>query len=524
MRNNSRISSIVDESGQPFELPAEQNIHASPFDLINRWDTTDNWKHASIASGDTTHIRHHRNRATSAARFEYDNNPYAKGMVNKLGHEVVGSAGPSLEVIPMKPNKVNERAAKELEKRWEESADEMGFRDRLFMNVTEPILGGEVFNVFRSNYGLKTVQVDFEQYEGIQFGTPYDSTWAYGRNVRYPYIDGMKLDCNGNVSEYHRRRNHPGSQNQVGSLLHNDYDRMSPDVVCHIFRKERPTQYRGISQLLPCIELFAKLRRYTEAVLETAENAASILGTIETAFGPDVCAPGSPTARQLKIGSAMFMNMPEGWKANPFRAEQPTTTYEQFKNAILHEIMACLLLPWNIASGDSSDYNFSSARMDHLIFDRVINVIRKDLERKLINRFFRFWFEFAMYTPGIVPSRLGSFDFKWYWPKRTAVDEVKEAKANEIKKKSGLLDESRYWQEEGMNWREARAKKIEIQLWSEKYEKEMRAEMGLEIPEPDSNSESNPAQDETTKNETAKDNTFSKSESQITAKRLVSIA
>ena len=471
-----RISSILDTSGRPFELPSE--VRASQFDVINRWGDTDSWKFATNASGDTTHIRHDRNRATSAARMEYENNPYAKGMVNRLANEVI-CTGPTLEITPRTSSARSESAAKTLERRWAEHADETNFRQRLWMNVVEPVIGGECFNIFRSNRGLKTVQVEFEQYEGIQFGTPWGSYWNWRQNTEYPYVDGMRLDANGNISEFHKLKYHPGSQYQSASMEYNQYDIISPDVCCHIFRKERPTQYRGISQLTPCVELFAKLRRYTDAVLETAENAASILGSIETSMGIDDCAPGPSSTRRMMIGSAMFMNMPEGWKANPFKAEQPTTTYNEFKNAILHEIMQCLLLPWNQAAGDSSDYNFSSARMDHLIFDRMIAIIRQMLEKRLINRFFDFWMEFAMYTPGIIPTGLGAFDYRWYWPKRVAVDPVKQADANKILKEAGLLDEADYWQSEGMNWKEAEEKKIKIRLWREKRENEMREEMNM---------------------------------------------
>ena len=480
MRAKTRISNIVDESGVPFELPVTQRVHASHFDVINRWGDSDNWAYATNASGDSIAPRGDRSRMTAACRFEFDNNPYAKAMVLKLGNEVI-STGPVLEITPRTMSKRSEAAAKSVERVWADWADESLFRDRLFLNVTEPVIGGDIFNVFRNNFKLKTVKVDFEQYESIQFQSPWGSfDFTQGQLNEYPYVDGMRLDARGNVEKYIKLKYNPGSSYQGFSAMYGNYDELDPSVVAHIYRKERPSQYRATEpQMAPCVEQFAALRRFSEATIETAERQASIMGVWQTNLQSDMCAPGPGYAKLTQIGSAQLLNAPEGWEMKQFMATQPVTGYSEFVNAKLHEIMSCLLLPWNVASGDSSDYNFSSARMDHLIFDRVINIIRADLERKLMNRFFSFWFEFAMFTPGVIPTGLGAFDYRWYWPKRVAVDPEKEAKANAIRIESGQFNEPEYWQSQGMNWKEAQDMKLNIALRKEKREAELRAEMGL---------------------------------------------
>ena len=105
-----------------------------------------------------------------------------------------------------------------------------------------------------------------------------------------PIVDGLKLDDQGNVVAFYKLRKNPGEDGYIGI---DDTVTIPADIMVHMFRQDRPTQYRGVGQLAPCIELFGKLRRFTEATIETAENAASILGTIETAFQPDVCTPGT---------------------------------------------------------------------------------------------------------------------------------------------------------------------------------------------------------------------------------------
>lgn len=457
----------------------QQAIQAYGYDVVNRWNETDQWKFTTSESANQTDTPFVRRKLRDAARFERRNNSYCAGVTNKVAYECVGT-GPRLEIEPLTPSDRSRRASKILEQRWREYAQEINFTEKLMEAVVEEIVGGEVFSVFRSNYRLKTVQVDWVNFEADQFSTPYADWETWQEQGDFPAVDGIRYDRLGNVLEYHKLRHHPGGHQSSG-FLSGEREILRPEVVCHLFRKERPSQFRGVSHLAPCIELFGKLRRYTEAVIGTAEQAASLLGTIETAFQPDLCNEGGAAAR-LAIGNGTFMPMPDGWKANPFKAEQPTTAYGEFKQEILHEIFSCLLMPWNVASGDSSDYNFASGRLDYLIFYHVIDVMRNKLERQLLNRFLDFWLEFATFTPGIIPTGLGAFRHRWYWDKREPIDQVKSANAAKIQKESGLLDERSYWQDLSVDPQDAIDNQLRMELWREKRRIEIAAEMGVTLP------------------------------------------
>jgi len=259
----------------------------------------------------------------------------------------------------------------------------------------------------------------------------------------------------------------------------------------HLFRRERPSQWRGVSQLAPCINLFAKLRRFTEAVIDTAENFAAVGGTIETAFTPDLC-DHSEDSKTIPFLNGQLMTLPDGWRYNPYKPEQPTTTYAEFKKEILHEVISSLLIPWNLASGDSSDFNFASGQLDHRIFARYVDFQRRRLETRLINRFFDFWVDFATFVDGIIPPGLGPFEHRWYWPGREPIDPSKAASAATTAKMSGLLDESAYWQAQGISAYDA----IDQQLRLEKYRQEQRAELNIEPPPTNGTNEETPATDQ----------------------------
>ena len=45
--------------------------------------------------------------------------------------------------------------------------------------------------------------------------------------------------------------------------------------------------------------------------------------------------------------------------------QKPSTTYAEFKKELLNEIARCLNMPFNVAAGNSSGYNYASGRLDH---------------------------------------------------------------------------------------------------------------------------------------------------------------
>ncbi len=449
-------------------------MQANQYDVVNRWAQTDQWDYANNRSGNSNDDRQTREKIVAASRFEFSNNSYCRGILLKMAQETIGT-GCRLEIMPKSPSARANKAAKQLESIWEEWSHETNFTEKLQMGIVEEIVGGEVFHQFRQNRALKTVPVDFVSYEGIQFQSNMIQK-AFSLYRSTPIVDGLKLDEQGNVTAFYKLRKNPGEDGYIGI---DDTVTIPSDIMVHMFRQDRPTQYRGVGQLAPCIELFGKLRRFTEATIETAENAASILGTIETAFQPDVCTPGSDSPINIPFGSGNLMTLPDGWKYNAYKPEQPTTGYGDYKAEILHEIISCILMPWNVASADSSDFNFASGQLDHRIFHRYILFMRKRQEERFINRFFKFWLEIATFVPGVIPSGLGAFEHKWYWPGKEPIDPGKMANAAKILKEAGLLNETKYWQEQGISAKDAIDQQIRLEAYKQIRTEEIYKDLGV---------------------------------------------
>jgi capsid protein len=282
---------------------------------------------------------------------------------------------------------------------------------------------GEAFAVLTSNPRLPTpVQLDLRLVEADRVGTP-------DLNAAVPNaVDGIVFDAAGNPVEYHVLKDHPGE----GYRAVREYDRVPAEAVLHWFRCDRPGQARGMPDLLPALPLFAQLRRFTLAVIAAAETAADFAGILYT----DAPASGEADAAEpfepIELEKRALVTMPGGWKMSQLQAEQPSTGYAEFKHEILNEIARCLNMPFNVAAGNSSGYNYASGRLDHQTYFKAIRVEQVRLEAVVLDRVLAAWFDEAALIPGLLPDGLGPFatwPHQWFWDGHEHVDPAKEATA-----------------------------------------------------------------------------------------------
>ncbi len=216
----------------------------------------------------------------------------------------------------------------------------------------------------------------------------------------------------------------------------------------HWYRNDRPGQSRGMPEIVPALPLFAQLRRYTLAVLAAAETAADFAAVLYTD------APANGEAQPLEpldivaLEKRMATTLPDGWKLGQIKAEQPNTSYSEFKREILGEIGRCMQVPVNILLGDSSKHNYASGRLDHQTFFKSIRVEQSDCELVVLKPIFDIWYREAvrigLLTPpkNVFPLNNASGSQQrhgdshcdpvacWFWDGLEHVDPIKEAKAS----------------------------------------------------------------------------------------------
>jgi capsid protein len=160
--------------------------------------------------------------------------------------------------------------------------------------------------------------------------------------------------------------------------------------------------------------------------------------------------------------------MPGGWKMSQLQAEQPATTYAEFKKEILNEIARCLNMPFNVAAGNSSGYNYASGRLDHQTYFKSIRVEQAHVEAVVLDRILAAWFDEATLIPGLLPTDLGPFadwPHQWFWDGHEHVDPAKEASAQATRLANLTTTLADEYARRGLDWEaqlRQRAKEIAL--------------------------------------------------------------
>ena len=425
-------------------------------------DNRRHWANADGLSPNASNSAEVRRILRNRARYETANNSYARGIVLTLAHDVVGT-GPRLQMLTG-----DSEANRRIEQAFMHWARSVHLAEKLRTMRMARATDGESFAVLTNNPRLNTeVQLDLRLIEADQVTTPdLDrlSTIA---------VDGIVFDGSGNPIEYHILRNHPGDSFYSAR---SDYERIPASSVLHWFRADRPGQTRGIPDIMPALPLFAQLRRFTLAVLAAAETAADFAGILYTDAPANGEADAAEPFEPIELEKRALVTMPGGWKMAQMQAEQPSTTYGEFKHELLNEIARCLNMPFNIAAGNSSGYNYASGRLDHQTYYKAIRVDQSNLERIILDRILAAWLDEAALLPGLLPDGLGPFaqwPHQWFWDGHEHVDPAKEASAQATRLASHTTTLADEYAKRGQDW--------ETQLRQRAKEIALMSQLGLTI-------------------------------------------
>jgi capsid protein len=156
------------------------------------------------------------------------------------------------------------------------------------------------------------------------------------------------------------------------------------------------------------------------------------------------------------------------------QAEQPSTTYADFKRELLNEIARCVNMPFNYAALNSSSYNFASGRLDGQIYAKAIRVEQSHLERVVLDRILSAWLDEAALVADLLPAGLGPFaqwPHQWFWDGHEHVDPAKEANAQATRLASHTTTLADEYAKRGQDW--------EVQLRQRAREVALMSELGL---------------------------------------------
>jgi len=419
------------------------------------------WANADHLSADASASAEVRRVLRSRARYEIANNSYAKGIVLTLANYVVGT-GPRLQMLTDDPE-----ANRLIEKEFSLWAKAVGLAHKLRTMRIAQCEAGEVFGLLATNPRVAApVQLDLRLIEADRVCAPMLTA------LRGPEtVDGILFDEFGNPVAYTVLRRHPGDAASLrGSGL--DFDVLPIESIIHLFRAERPGQNRGVPEVTSSLSLFAMLRRYTLAVLGSAEQAALPSGVIYTDAPADAEAAQVEPMDTVDMDRGTWLTMPYGWKVGQLKAEQPTTVYSDFKHEVINEIARCLNMPFNIAAGNSSGYNYASGRLDHQAFFKAIRIDQAYLADVVLDRVLNAWLNEAVLIEGYLPQSARTLDVnlahQWFWDGLEHVDPQKEATAQATRLTSHTTTLAAEFAKAGLDWEsELRQRAREVALMRE---------------------------------------------------------
>jgi lambda family phage portal protein len=386
-------------------------------------------------------------------RYEVANNSYAKGIVLTLANDLVGT-GARLQ-LSLDEREVSSR----IEAAWSAWANEVRLADKMRLLRTGRAESGEVFAVLAKNDAMRgPIKLDLRLVESEQ-------------------VPSIEYDDFGNPKRYFLLKEHPGNTGQSASTgaaamaaLESHGRWIDAASVIHYYRAERPGQLRGIPDVVPALYLFGQLRRYTMAVIECAETAANYAGVLYTDSPANETADDVEPMDTIEVERNSFLTMPAGWKLSQLKAEQPTTTYEMFKNEILNEVARCLNMPFNVAAGNSSKYNYASGRLDHQVYHKSLRIEQQIMADTVLDRVFSAWIAEAILISDLVPAplRSASFEHDWMWDGQEHVDPLKEANAQAKRLENGTTTLASEYAKQGKDWEtELRQRAREMALMEE---------------------------------------------------------
>jgi capsid protein len=403
------------------------------------------WGMADALSADAALSPMVRRTLRNRARYEHANNSYLAGMMSTLATDLIGS-GPRLQ-LDLGPN-VNPDRTRVVEESVYEWTLAIDLASKLRIMRTARAVDGEVFALATTNRKLEGVQLDVKLVECDQCQDP-------AGNIDPQNIDGVRFDGSGNPSSYYFLRHHPGA---IEYAWTNTGRWIDSDDVFHWFHATRPGQHRGVGEIVPALELFAMLRRYTLAVVTAAETAADFAAILHTNTpGGGRESTDLDAWETMPMARGMIVAAPEGWAPTQMKPEQPMSQYDMFVRAILNEIARCLNLPFNVAALNSSSYNYASGRMDYQVYHKHLRTLRMDLERQVLDRLLAKYFDEAALVQGLIPDGLppvATWNWSWTWDGNEHVDPLKEANAEGVRLSNNTTTLADVCAKAGKDWRQ----------------------------------------------------------------------
>lgn len=443
--------------------------------MVERYLVASNWQGASkvsaefekfsvgITDADSSLDYGERDLLVNRSRDHVRNVPVASGIISRLCDHAIGPNGltfhPQIDakILGMSPEqkaaweqKTEARFRLFAETHECDFARQLNFYEKTYQTLKSQLEGGDCFTVLTnlrrpgSPFGLKLQTVEGEMVSNPDL-----------QQNSATLVDGIEKDVNSTPVKYHFSKYHPGNirtygQNQSWFSREIFGKHTGARKILHHFVQLRPGQSRGVPVLGPVTGKLLQINRYSKAELLAAVLNSYYTLIITGEKNKTGITKKAPTAsstaganEKISLGSGSVFRIGPNEKIEAFDPGRPSHRYLPFWEAMILEIGAHCGIPKSIILM-TFDKSYSASRGEVILFwvtvlaHRVRTAIgfcqpgyEAFLDEEVANG--------NIYAPGYFKNPLiqkayrGSGYNQWTGPVREAIDELKEAKANEIK-------------------------------------------------------------------------------------------
>ena len=399
-------------------------------------------------------------------------NPTAFHLALSQMLSTVGNPG-SLQVKTLDP-----MAASAVEKRFRQWANSTRLWHTLGKMVTALPFDGESFAVLK-NVGTSAFRLKI--LEAKRISSPPDL--SSNPNA----FDGIEYDPDTDepIAYYVERKVINPSMNRG-----NVWDRLPAAQVVHLYLDFLGEQHRGWPMLDSSVRPLRAIEDLRQETIEATRTAARLAGVISSdeTIDDDEGDVAYDPMDTIMMPRRVLLYLGNGLKASQFKVEPPGSNLKEFHDTNITIAGAATMTPRNIATNDSSAYNFSSARLDHVLYDQWVKYLRRHL-KAILSDVFRAWLTSFADEPevAVLVSTCGieTVPHDWYF-QDTVLDEATATDVIVKKIDARLMSYKDYYASQGKDW--------EVEFRQIAEEKRRMEELGITptdliaAPEPSSSS------------------------------------
>lgn len=413
------------------------------------------WKGADYFNADQSLSPDVRKTLRSRSRYECENNSWLSGMIVSHAESIIGT-GARLQIQGLGEE------SNDYEKAFSEWARSVSLWKTIRTAICTEIRDGEAFIQLTNRphnanpCKLYPLLLDAERICSPDSATDTDDDFQ---------ADGIFFDKCLVPVRYSVAQEHP-------SVITSKHYTVDAEYMCHLFRQERPEQHRGAPLIASALPSIAMLRAYTIAMLAKMENSASVAGVLKP--DPSVIDADSladPPFSEFSMPQRSWVTLPSGYSMEQYQLQNPTDSQQSFAMSVKIECARCILATRNVVLGDSSSYNYSSARLDMQSYDRAIAVQREEIVNVILDKVFRQWW-LEMHPTEDVPAH------DWFFEAREYINPSQEANAEKVRLETGTVSYQALCAEHGRDWQNVMRQQYE----AEAYRRKLAQEYGFELP------------------------------------------